>query len=131
MRQINQRKRHQEESSVKQNEAKSQNKRQKTAEHKDKETSVITESAPGKDDKENSGKETVDGSQEIADKEAVANTKETLSSKEVTVGEAANREVDNQDEEDDDGDDDPEEDPEECEEMDVANSEQDNPAEEV
>lgn len=95
-----QRKRHQEELSAKQKEAETQNKRQKTVEHNDKETPAITESVPEKGDKESSATETV------------ANTEDPVG-KEKTTGDeaAATMEVDSQDDEIDEGD--PEEDPEE------------------
>ncbi|KAF2597796.1 hypothetical protein F2Q68_00011370 [Brassica cretica] len=93
-------KRHQEELSAKQKEAETQNKRQKTVEHNDKETPAITESVPEKGDKESSATETV------------ANTEDPVG-KEKTTGDeaAATMEVDSQDDEIDEGD--PEEDPEE------------------
>ncbi|KAG2283434.1 hypothetical protein Bca52824_054654 [Brassica carinata] len=64
-----QRKRHQEELSAKQKEAETQNKRQKTVEHNDKETPAITESVPEKGDKESSATETVANTEDPVGKE--------------------------------------------------------------
>ncbi|CAF1919926.1 BnaC02g34850D [Brassica napus] len=103
VRQGNQRKRHQEELSAKQKEAETQNKRQKTVEHNDKETPAITESVPEKDDKESSAKETV------------ANTGDPVGKEKTTGDEAAATMENGEDDEIDEGgpEEDPEEDPEE------------------